>query len=136
MMVSACYHKICDGCVGRLFSSGSAPCPICRTILRRSHWVIPVFEDVLVEKECRIRKRLAKIFCRQQDDFESLRAYNDYLEEVEELVFNLVNDVDVQQMEAKLEAYRVANQEQIRKNLNRLDEEEELLKQEKLALDI
>jgi CDK-activating kinase assembly factor MAT1 len=85
MMVSACYHRICDSCVGRLFAHGSAPCPVCGTILKKSNFVVPVFEDMAVEKEVRIRKRMASIFNKHQEDFESLRAYNDYLEEVEEI---------------------------------------------------
>lgn len=128
--VSPCFHKICDGCVDRLFSSGSGPCPICGTSLRKGHWVIPTFEDVLVERECGVRKRLARIFCRTADEFIDLRAYNDYLEEIEDIVFNLVHDQDVQQMEAKLEAYRLANQDQIKKSLQKQTEEEELVKAE------
>lgn len=130
MMVSPCYHKVCDGCVARLFSTGSAPCPVCGASLRRTHWVLPTFEDMAVEKECRIRKRLSTIFCMLPADFEDSRAYNDYLEQVEDIVFNLVNDVDVQQMEAKLEAYKAANQEKIRQNLQSAMSETEQVKAE------
>lgn len=129
-LVSPCFHKICDGCVGRLFASGSAPCPICHASLRKGLWQKPTFEDVLVERECRVRKRLASIFCKQQEDFEDLRAYNDYLEEIEDLVFSLVNNQDVQEVEAKLEAYRLANHEQIRRGLSRYQQEEEQTKAE------
>lgn len=83
-----------------------------------------------MERECRVRKRLSTIFCRTADDFVDLRAFNDYLEEIEDIVFNLVNDQDVQQMEAKLEAYRLANQEQIKRSLQKQTEEEELIKAE------
>lgn len=85
LLVSACYHKICDSCTGRLFAHGSAPCPVCGTILRRSNLVVPTFEDMRVEKECRVRKRLATIFNKVREDFEGLREYNDYLEEVEDI---------------------------------------------------
>lgn len=48
-----------------------------------------------------------------------MKAYNDYLEEVEEIVFNLVNDTDVQAMNARIEAYQRENQELIQRNLDK-----------------
>ena len=41
------------------------------------------------------------------------------MEEVEDIVFNLVNDVDVQSTSAKLEALRVANREALERSLAR-----------------
>lgn len=46
-------------------------------------------------------------------------AYNDYLEEVEDIIFNLVNDTDVQAMNAKIEEYQRENMEQIQLNLEK-----------------
>lgn len=128
LLVSPCYHRVCSLCVERLFAHGSAPCPVCGTALRRSNFALPTFEDVRVEKECRIRQRLAAIFNKPEEDFVSLRAYNDYLEEVEGLVWNLVNDVDVQATNAKLEAYRQANLAEIARNRERQQAEERSLR--------
>lgn len=99
----------CESCINRLFSSGPAPCPQCRTTLRKAQFVIQTFEDLQVEKEVQIRKKVGKMyvtFCeiliffwwetpltilafsfnKRLEDFKGdLRAYNDYLEEVEEL---------------------------------------------------
>src|SRR4051794_31047992 len=83
LMVSPCYHILCDNCVYRIFLSGSAPCPQCGTILRKSSFHVPVFEDLKVEKECNIRKKVSRCINKREEDFESLRAYNDYLEQVE-----------------------------------------------------
>ena len=74
---------------------------------------MPTFEDAFVEKECRIRKRIAAVFNKREEDFQTLKDYNDYLEEVEMIIFNLVNDVDVQKTNSMLEAYREQNLEQI-----------------------
>lgn len=133
LMVSPCYHKLCDGCVSRLFSGGSGPCPTCGTNLRRSNYSVPRFEDVIVEKECRVRRRLAGIFCKAQEDFETVRDYNDYLEEVEDIVFNLMHDVDVQQMDAKIESYRQANLEQIKRAQTRESTEADKIRAELAA---
>ena len=75
------------------------------------------------------------------EDFDSLREYNDYLEEFENIVFNLVNDVDVQSTYARLETFKTDNRDVLERNLARLaneqrqsqlDEAAERAKKEKL----
>lgn len=125
LLVSPCYHQICEPCVHRLFGHGASPCPVCKTTqLRRENWVVPTFEDLSVERECRIRRRISTIFNKQAEDFETLREYNDYLEEVEDLVFNLLFSQNLQETDARIEAYRVQNQDQINKINARLGREE------------
>ena len=84
-MVSPCYHKMCESCIDRLFSLGPAACPVCGQIVRKQQFSAQIFEDLSVEEEVNVRKRVAKLFTRKAEDFPSLRAYNDYLEEFEEL---------------------------------------------------
>ncbi len=86
-----CYHKMCESCVDRIFSHGPAQCPIprCGKTLRKHRFRVQTFEDIQVEREVDIRKRVAKVFNRREDDFESLRDYNDYLNEVEDITFNV-----------------------------------------------
>jgi len=43
------------------------------------------FEDLVVEKEVAIRRKLAKEFNKRREDFPDLRSYNDYLQEVEDI---------------------------------------------------
>ena len=43
----------------------------------------------------RARQRVLAVFNARQSDFESLRAWNDHLERVETLIFNLTEGVDV-----------------------------------------
>ncbi|KAI8099362.1 CDK-activating kinase assembly factor MAT1-domain-containing protein, partial [Halteromyces radiatus] len=85
LLVSPCFHKMCESCIERLFGSGPAPCPICHLVLRKNQFMSQIFEDLAVEKEVRIRKRVAKVFNKRPEDFPSLRLYNDYLEEVEDI---------------------------------------------------
>ncbi|KAI8354559.1 CDK-activating kinase assembly factor MAT1-domain-containing protein [Choanephora cucurbitarum] len=75
-----------------------------------------IFEDLAVEKEVRIRKRAARVFNKRPEDFSSLRAYNDYLEMVEDITFNLMNEVDVAETEAKIAAYEQENKDSIAAN--------------------
>ena len=85
LMVSPCYHKMCESCIDRLFSLGPAACPVCGQIIRKQQFSAQTFQDLRVEEEVNVRKRVAKLFNRSADDFPSLRAYNDYLEEFEEI---------------------------------------------------
>ncbi|XP_020528114.1 CDK-activating kinase assembly factor MAT1 isoform X3 [Amborella trichopoda] len=53
------------------------------------------------------------LFNKRQEDFPSLREYNDYLEEVEDMTFNLVEGIDIPAIEAKIAKYQEENAEQI-----------------------
>lgn len=120
-MSPICYHKMCESCVDRIFTQGPAPCPVigCGKTLRKNKFRRQTFEDVTVEREVDVRKRVARTFNKRRDDFDSLREYNDYLEEVEELTFNLVTGVSVAATEARLQSYEAANRELITANAAR-----------------
>lgn len=64
-------------------------------------------------KEMAIRKRIGSIYNKREDDFPSLKDYNDYLEEVEDMTFNLIEGIDVAEIEAKIAKYQEENAEQI-----------------------
>ncbi|KAF1850302.1 CDK-activating kinase assembly factor [Cucurbitaria berberidis CBS 394.84] len=99
-----CYHKMCESCVDRIFSHGPAPCPIagCARTLRRNKFREQTFEDLKIEREVDIRKRVMSAMTKQEADFETLRDYNDYLEQVEEITWNLILKVDVELTESRL----------------------------------
>ena len=132
-----CYHKLysppsnaqvltndsCETCIDRIFTLGPAPCPQCERILRKAKFRKQTFEDTLVEREVDIRQRIAKSFNKRREDFKTLRAYNDYLEEVEDIIFNLVNGTNVKQTEAKVSAYEAQNKSSIATNEARLKSE-------------
>lgn len=50
---------------------------------------------------------------KQEEDFESLRDYNDYLEQVEEITWNLILKVDVEQTERRLRAFEEAQKAEL-----------------------
>lgn len=89
----------------------------------------------MVEKEVDIRKRLLRDFNKKEEDFATLREYNDYLEEIESLIYNLANNIDIIETNKRIEQYKKANKEQILKNKSKLGREEyeleELLELEK-----
>ncbi|KAI9329569.1 CDK-activating kinase assembly factor MAT1-domain-containing protein [Obelidium mucronatum] len=125
LLVSLCYHKMCESCINRLFLAGAAPCPICKTSLRKSNFVTQTFEDLRVEKEVHYRKKVGKFFNKRLEDFNmDQRKYDDYLEEVEDIMFNLANGVDVQATNERVERFRQENKDLIAVNSSRAALEE------------
>jgi CDK-activating kinase assembly factor MAT1 len=128
-MVNVCGHTLCEGCVELLFLKGSGSCPECNVPLRRSNFRVQLFEDPAVEKEVDIRKRVLRDFNKKEEDFETADEYNNYLEEVEEIIFNLMNNVDIVNTNKRIEQYKRENRDIIQKNKFRLGREEMELEQ-------
>lgn len=99
--------------------TGSGSCPECNVPLRRSNFRIQLFEDSKVEKEVDIRKRLLKDYNKKEEDFSTLKEYNDYLEEIETIVYNLTNNIDIVGTNKKIEQYKRDNKDIIMKNKTR-----------------
>lgn len=113
-----CYHKMCESCVDRIFSHGPAPCPVagCARTLRKARFRRQTFDDLHIEREVDTRRRVAAVFNRREDEFESPRHWNNYLEEVETLTWNLLQGVDVRATELRLDAHRRQHDADIRRN--------------------
>ncbi|XP_054256281.1 CDK-activating kinase assembly factor MAT1 isoform X2 [Indicator indicator] len=129
LMVNVCGHTLCESCVELLFVRGAGNCHECDTPLRKSNFRVQLFEDPAVDKEVEIRKKVLKIYNKREDDFPSLREYNDFLEEIEEIVFNLTNNVDLENTKRKMELYQKDNKEVIQKNKIKLTREQEELEE-------
>lgn len=88
-----CYHRMCKTCVERIFKDGPNQCPYagCHKTLRLRGFKQAFFGDLGVEREVDIRRRVAHVFNKVEDDFETLDDYNDYLYMVECLTDDLVN---------------------------------------------
>ncbi|XP_034940666.1 CDK-activating kinase assembly factor MAT1 [Chelonus insularis] len=134
LMVNICGHTLCENCVDLLFLKGSGVCPECQTPLRKVNFRLQMFEDSMVEKEVDIRKRVLRDYNKKEEDFATLREYNDYLEEVETIIYNLSNNIDEVETNKKIEQYRRDNKEQILKNKSKLGRSEREL-QELLELE-
>ncbi|KAH8598358.1 CDK-activating kinase assembly factor MAT1-domain-containing protein [Bisporella sp. PMI_857] len=115
-----CYHKMCSTCVDRIFTSGPASCPVphCGKTLRKKGFHKSFFENLQIEREVDIRRKVAAIYNKREDDFEDLLSYNNYLEVVESLVFDLVEGKGKvrQAAERRLEMYRLENMGKIEEN--------------------
>jgi CDK-activating kinase assembly factor MAT1 len=121
------YHRMCESCCDRIFSHGPATCPIpgCHKTLRRHRFRTPTFSDLQVEREVDIRRRVAAVFNRREEEFEDLRSYNDYLNEVEDITFNLINSIDLEETEKRFLAYERAHKNEISENAS-LEEQQKM----------
>ena len=60
--------------------------------------------------------QVMKVYNMSEDDFPTLEEWNTYLEEIEEIVYNITNDINKPEMEKKIENYEKQNKNEIRKN--------------------
>ena len=102
-----CGHQFCSSCIDREFSRRREfPCPICETPVKKVTLSTRTLDDVLCEKDTSWRRRVLKVFNKTQTDFSSLLDYNDYLEEVEELIYSIVNEEPTaEECKGKIKAY-------------------------------
>lgn len=111
---------MCLNCANRLFNDGPNQCPHagCNKTLRRKGFRSAFFGDLAVEREVDIRRRVAAVFNQVEDDFETLQDYNNYLQMVEDLTFELVNGTDERrrQAEAQLQAWEAEHRADIERN--------------------
>ncbi|MED6250929.1 CDK-activating kinase assembly factor MAT1 [Ataeniobius toweri] len=129
LMVNVCGHTLCENCVEMLFARGSGSCMQCDTPLRKSNFRVQLFEDATVDKEVEIRKKVMKIYNKREFNFSSLRDYNDYLEQVEDIVYNLTNNIDVENTKLRMEQYQRENKDIIQRNKAKLTREQEELEE-------
>jgi len=123
MMVNECGHPLCQNCVENIFARNANTCPYqgCDRMLKKNTFWQQMFDDPFIEKENFVRKRILKIYNLLEDDFSSLRDYNDYLERVETIIYKLVNNEDVAEIEEKIRIYREEHSEAIERNRRRLN---------------
>ena len=129
MMVNVCGHSLCESCVELLFVKGAAKCPTCQVLLKRVQFRIQLYDDETVEKDLEIRRRLIKDLSLKEDDFETLREYNDYLELFETFVYNLANDIDVTETNRLIEQFKSDNAAKLAKSRNKISKDMELIQQ-------
>lgn len=60
-----------------------------------------------------------KDYNKKEEDFSTLKEFNDYLEEIETIVYNLTNNIDIVGTNKKIEQYKRDNKEIIMKNKTR-----------------
>lgn len=116
--------------------SGSGPCPKCLVPLRRNGFKLQQFEDASVDVEVETRKKVLLDYNKTEEDFDTLDEYNDYLEEIEDIIYNLVRSINVIETKERIEQYKRENKDTIIRNRMKSKREEqaldELIEEEKM----
>jgi len=110
-----CGHQFCTACVERELSRRKIfPCPICETIVKRVTLSTRTLDDVQCERDTSWRRRVLRVYNKAESDFADLRSYNDYLEEVEDIIFSIVNEeANAEECRAKVRRYEEENRGEI-----------------------
>lgn len=95
--------------------------------LRRNGFKLQQFEDASVDVEVEMRKRILLDYNKTEDDFSTLDEYNDYLVEIEDIIYNLVRNINVIETKERIEQYKRENKETIMKNRMKSKREEQAL---------
>lgn len=71
-------------------------------------------DAVQCEKDTSWRRRLLAVYNKTASDFIALKEYNDYLEEVEDMIYSIVNEeADAEECKAKIKEYEQAHRAEI-----------------------
>lgn len=106
LLVNSCGHPLCENCIELMFATGTAKCYQCPVPLKRGNFKRQLFQDSQVEKDIQVRRDILRKFNKSQDSFPSLRSYNDYLEKLETVIYNLANDIDIDETSKLLDELR------------------------------
>ncbi|VDN96428.1 unnamed protein product [Rodentolepis nana] len=120
LMVNLCGHSLCENCVEVLFARGSGLCVQCKTPIRKVNFRYQLFEDPTVQKEVDIRKKVLVDFNKREEDFDTLEEYDAYLELIEDIIYKLCNDIDVDKTRKFIEQYKKDNKDIIKRNRTKL----------------
>ncbi|KJE94046.1 hypothetical protein CAOG_004743 [Capsaspora owczarzaki ATCC 30864] len=109
MLVTPCGHKL------QHFTQLTMPCLVCKRLVKRTELARQTFQDLGVDREVKIRRNVMKVFTKSESAFASLDEYNNYLEEIEDIVFNLASndDNDVREATERLNKYKQAHTAEI-----------------------
>lgn len=125
LLVNVCGHPLCEKCIELMFATGAAKCFQCPTPLKRGNFKRQLFQDSQVEKDIQVRRDILRKFNKSQDAFPSLRVYNDYLEKLETVIYNLANDIDLDETNKLLDELRrptVSTKETIKEQKHKVKE--------------
>ncbi|EDQ90833.1 uncharacterized protein MONBRDRAFT_6728 [Monosiga brevicollis MX1] len=136
LFTSLCGHFLCGECLDNLFQRATIRCPTCREERRRNDYELKVFDSGHVQRDVAIRRRQLQRLNLTEKDFPTLAAYNDYLEQREDIAYNLSNDLDLVETGQRLDKLLNDYAEQIATNEARADRlRRERLQRQKLEQD-
>ncbi|KAF0693611.1 Aste57867_15476 [Aphanomyces stellatus] len=129
MRISKCGHHYCDRCVKLEFQHHreiTCAKPGCGKLVKKAQLQDKTKEEQDFNKDMTIRKKVLKIYNKTGEDFNSLDEFNGYLEDVEDLIFDLLSEDDAVKEAAntRMKQYKQENALLINANEAKKAEEE------------
>jgi hypothetical protein len=126
-----CLHKFCTECLNRLYQlerKKHFDCPACVKVTKvyEKDLKHQSRDEIEVTNDAKVRKRIKKIYNKSESDFASLREFQDYEEQVEDMIYNLAHGIDSEVIEARLQAYQEENSHSIMMNNENRQREEDV----------
>lgn len=115
-----CGHKFCEACKKRqLGTKKQFSCPVCGAVVKQSTLTESSLDEIEVQTDAKVRKRLKDIYNKTEEDFATLKDFGDYEEMLEDLIYKLVHNIDKKDTEWQIECYRRDHAESILVNKSR-----------------
>ncbi|MEN2495903.1 MAG: CDK-activating kinase assembly factor MAT1 [Marteilia pararefringens] len=127
LMSNECGHILCTECIEILFARNSSKCYKCDKILIKSNYSETSYDDEEINKDLYYRKKIFNDFNLNLENFETEEEYDDYLEDVEEIIDNLKNNVKINETKSKIELHKKKYRQQILHNRKFLSKEQQEL---------
>lgn len=83
-------------------------------------------DEVVFERDGAIRREIKQVYNKVEKDFRSLDEFRDFEEQVEDIIYNLVHDINVAETNQKVKAYEQENIRLIAMNQTRSRERNQL----------
>lgn len=114
-----CGYALCESCTTQIFSKNtSLRCPNCNETVNKKKYSKNRLSTQQFQHEGSKRETIHKSCNLRRDDFENLKQWNDYLEFVEDLVYDLSHGTGQERKaaEERFKIWRVKNADKIEKN--------------------
>lgn len=112
-----CGHMFCSNCIQRESARGRGGeflCPVCQAPVKKTTLTTRSLDHVQCEKDTTWRRRIMSVYNLTEKDFPSLLEYNNFLEEVEDKIFAIINEEpEAEEIKKQIKEYELQNRAQI-----------------------
>ena len=130
-----CGYALCESCTSQIFNKNtSLRCPNCNETVNKKKYSKNRLSTQQFQNEASRRTHIHQACNLREDDFDTKQEWNDYLEFVEDLVYDLSHGTAQERKaaEERFKKWRHKNQEKVEKNKNLEYEEQMRMAEEKL----
>jgi len=99
---TCCGYNICTSCMDGLFQfAKQVNCPGCPKRIEKKEFSEANFDGQNYSREATVRKQVERMLCMTRGDFPTLIAYNDHLEFLTDIVFDMTYGSDEEKAQAE-----------------------------------